>query len=615
VVSARLPGVDDALPAGLTSRALTLDDAPLVFEVMAEQEAFDIGRAEVELADIVADWQRPSMDVAASTVGVFEAAAPGRLVGYAELGPGERGDAAVRPAYRGRGIGTWLAAWMQDLARSRGLTIVGMPVPEGSPGDHLLTTLGYHVRWTSWVLQLPAGTRIVDRPLPDGYLVRTAEAREYAAVHDVVEDAFLEWSVRERESYADFAAVTFQRPGFEPWHLRVVVDPSGVVVGVAFVSIYEDGEESEAFISRLAVRRDLRGRGLAQALMVDAFARAREHGAETAGLSTDSRTGALGLYEKVGMVVTSTWLHRAVHLLPAGCTTRPLTAADAEAVHAVLAAEELRDLGRVDSDLEDIQAEWQKPSTDLSTTTVGIEQETPHGAALIGYAELADDHGFANVHPDHHGRGLGRWLADWLERQAAAAGQSSIGGQVFEGGPADRLLLARGYELRWTAWDLELPDGVEIPRPDVPVGYTLRLATPDDHEACWTLFEDAFLEWSERDRASLADFAARMWLRPGFEPWNLRVVTDPDGVVVAATFITLTGDGDSYLHKVAVRRDQRGLGLGRLLLADAFAAAREHGAAVSRLSTDTRAGARGLYESVGMVVESTWVNRRLTLGD
>ena len=62
------------------------------------------------------------------------------------------------------------------------------------------------------------------------------------------------------------------------------------------------------------MRRDLRGRGLAQALMVDAFAVAREHGALVSGLSTDSRTGALGLYEKVGMKVTSVWLSRAIDL-------------------------------------------------------------------------------------------------------------------------------------------------------------------------------------------------------------------------------------------------------------------------------------------------------------
>jgi hypothetical protein len=31
-------------------------------------------------------------------------------------------------------------------------------------------------------------------------------------------------------------------------------------------------------------------------------------------LSTDSRTGALGLYEKVGMQVTSIWLNRGIRL-------------------------------------------------------------------------------------------------------------------------------------------------------------------------------------------------------------------------------------------------------------------------------------------------------------
>jgi hypothetical protein len=49
-------------------------------------------------------------------------------------------------------------------------------------------------------------------------------------------------------------------------------------------------------------------------MLVDAFGLARDHGATRSELSTDSRTGALGLYEKVGMVVTSTWVHRAVTL-------------------------------------------------------------------------------------------------------------------------------------------------------------------------------------------------------------------------------------------------------------------------------------------------------------
>ncbi|MEO5854060.1 MAG: GNAT family N-acetyltransferase [Nocardioides sp.] len=299
--------------SGLVSRPLGPADAHAVFEVMAAEELADIGMVEIEEADIVGDWARPSFDVAASTLGMFDG---DRLVGYAEVTGADRGDAAVHPAYRGRGIGTRLAHWMQETARRRGATVIGMPVPAGSPSDRLLAALGYHVRWTSWVLKLPVGASVVERELPPGYAVRAAEPPEHAAAHALVEDAFLEWSVRDREPFEDFAASVLGRPGFAPWNLRVMVDDTETVVGVAHVliALTDDGRDPEAYIPRLAVRRDLRGRGLAQALMVDAFAAAREHGAVVCGLSTDSRTGALGLYEKVGMEVTSVWLNRAVTL-------------------------------------------------------------------------------------------------------------------------------------------------------------------------------------------------------------------------------------------------------------------------------------------------------------
>ena len=47
---------------------------------------------------------------------------------------------------------------------------------------------------------------------------------------------------------------------------------------------------------------------------MDSFRLAREHGASISELSTDSRTGALGLYEKVGMRTIATWVNRAVRL-------------------------------------------------------------------------------------------------------------------------------------------------------------------------------------------------------------------------------------------------------------------------------------------------------------
>ncbi len=304
-----MPHVNElSVPPGLRSRPLTMDDAPAVFAVMALQEQQDLGKVEIELADIVGDWQKPSFDVGASTVGVFDG---DTLVAYAEANRSGRGDAAVDPAYRRRGIGTSLAGWMRTRTGELGGTVIGSPVPEGSAGDRLLEKLGWRIRWTSWVLALPEGEQIQARELPEGYALREAAPEEYPAVQDVIEDAFLEWSDRDRESYDDFLATTVRRPGFEPWHFRVVTDESGEIVGTALVQMFGE-PPTEAFISRLAVRRDQRNRGLAQALLVDAFARGREHGAARSALSTDSRTGALALYQKVGMQVGDVWVNRAV---------------------------------------------------------------------------------------------------------------------------------------------------------------------------------------------------------------------------------------------------------------------------------------------------------------
>ena len=163
-----------------------------------------------------------------------------RLVAFGELIGANRGEAGVLPDYRRRGIGTALARWMESAAREHGYTAIGGPVPQGSDGDRLLEKLGYHVRWTSWVLQLPEGATVPHRELPPGYAIRAATPDDYEAVWNVVEDAFLEWSVREREPFEDFLAVTVRRPGHEPWMLRVVTDPAGEVVGTAMLIMAGD---------------------------------------------------------------------------------------------------------------------------------------------------------------------------------------------------------------------------------------------------------------------------------------------------------------------------------------------------------------------------------------
>ncbi|NYE36011.1 GNAT superfamily N-acetyltransferase [Nocardioides cavernae] len=296
--------------------------------------------------------------------------------------------------------------------------------------------------------------------------------------------------------------------------------------------------------------------------------------------------------------------------LPAGLTHRPLTLADAPVVLGLIAAEEVHDLGESSMTLEDVEADWARPSYDIASSTVGVLE----GDRLIAYADLSTPTvAYTAVLPEEQGRGIGTALAAWLQARARSAGADRVGTQVPQDSAADRLMRDLGYELVWTAWDLELPPETEIAARPLPAGFALADAGPDDFADAWTLLEDAFLEWADRDRQSFDDFGARVWERPGYEPWNLRLVRDARGELVGATHVHLSGSGDgsvsAYVAKVAVRLDHRGRGLAPAMLVDAFGAARAHGATRSYLSTDTRAGARGLYERVGMVVTSTWVNR------
>ena len=257
---------------------------------------------------------------------------------------------------------------------------------------------------------------------------------------------------------------------------------------------------------------------------------------------------------------------------PDGLTSRPLTLDDAEAVTALITAEELHDVGTVDVDLDDVVSEWQRPSYDLATSSLGVFD----GDRLVAYADMVHaDFGYTGVLPAERGRGIGSALADWLEALARSRGAELISNQVPKDGAAYRLLVARGYRERWTAWDLELPEGAEIAAQPLPDGYAIREARADEQEAFYDVIEDAFSEW--RSRGSLEDFAAMVWGRASHEPWNLRVCTAPDGAVVGATHVHLTGDA-GYVARIAVRKDRRGLGLGGAMLADAFTLARQHGA-------------------------------------
>jgi len=306
-VSIDLSAVRDG--TGLTYRPATPDDIDAVFDLVTTCDQHDVGEALLDSDDIVGDWQRPSFDLATESVAVFDG---DRLVAYAELYQGRRAEGCVHPDARGRGIGAALLRWTWDLSRARGGTFVGQPVFDGSDAVPLFTSYGYEPRWTSWILQLPPEAELTGGQLPPGTAIHELRpGMDELAAYEVIENAFSEWADRAPVTFEDWASGSLQRTGFEPWHLQLAVETGGDAEPVVVGAVHVVPSGDDAWIPAVAVRRDRRGLGLGRALLVRAFDAARAHGLAGCGLSTDSRTGALGLYEHVGMKVEQTFVQYA----------------------------------------------------------------------------------------------------------------------------------------------------------------------------------------------------------------------------------------------------------------------------------------------------------------
>ncbi len=298
------------LPDGFAARSPTPDDAAEVYELYAASERLVQSEPDVQLEDILAEWARPSFDLAVDAIVVVDG---DRIVAEGELFKGRRAEVTVHPDARGRGIGTALIGWTQRRGREVGSPQVGQTVPDADESAReLFRANGYEPRWTSWVLSYPIEGPPVQPELPEGFAFRSFELdRDDREVYDVVERAFNEWPDRDPYAYEDWRALTVETDGFDPT-LQVVIVRDGRIVGTA--NAVDPAPHTEGWVHQLAVAREHRGLGLGRALLQRSFVDFHARGKRSVGLSTDSRTGALGLYEHVGMHVVRSYTHHAKQL-------------------------------------------------------------------------------------------------------------------------------------------------------------------------------------------------------------------------------------------------------------------------------------------------------------
>ena len=310
-MDARLELTD--LPEGFTARPATMDDVDAVTAVVAACEILHDGVAGVDREDIVADWGRGSFDLNRESVVVL---AGDDVVAEVDVFLG-RAEGNVHPDWHDRGIGTWLLGRAEAIARAQAVPRVSQTVSDrAADAVALLQRHGYVFGYTSWILRIDQTDRPPDPGLPPGVAFRNyAPGADDRDVFQVIEDAFSEWPDRQPNTFEDWYPMVPGRASFEPWMMLLAADiVSGEIVGVANVI---DQDPDAGWVQQLATKATHRHRGIGRALMRQAMTVFWDLGKPGLEVSTDSRTGALGLYEKVGMHVTASYTNFAKDLAEA----------------------------------------------------------------------------------------------------------------------------------------------------------------------------------------------------------------------------------------------------------------------------------------------------------
>jgi mycothiol synthase len=298
------------LPAGYAARPATDADLDAVVTLEHAAQLASMGATEDVREYLSWIWHVPHVDPARDTVLV---AVGETFVGYGEAfwdpaSPGPvNGGGAVHPEHRGRGIGAAILRWTQDVAAARGAP--GLRHGGVHAGDTAARALfqshGFsHVRNSYTMARaLPAGA--VPGP-PEGVAIRTFRTgRDERALYEVHEASFADHWDFVPQPYASFAGEWYDADDWVPELTYLAVAGEEVVGHTSALEFASGG-----FIASIGVVRAWRGRGIAQAMLLRAFAdlAARGQPEVTLGVDATNPTGAVALYEKVGMTVRHEFL-------------------------------------------------------------------------------------------------------------------------------------------------------------------------------------------------------------------------------------------------------------------------------------------------------------------
>lgn len=308
------------LPESFITRMATLDDAEAAVELANACSIELTGNPQFDLNQFRTDWTSPTLNPQTDLHLVFT---PDKeLVGYAgvwdvepHVQPFAWGD--VHPAYRGQGIGTYLARWVEARARrsiprapggARVVLLQSRPNIDAA-GRELLQQQGFRATRYTFRMRIKMETLPAGPVLPEGLVIRTFVREQQLrpmilAMREIFKDHWghverpLEEVVKEWEHRID------NDPDHDPSFWFLALDGEEIA-GVSLCWLRSAEGPQVSHLRTLGVRRAWRRRGLGLALLRHSFRELYRRGQRAVVLSVDAQnlTGAIRLYEKAGMHV------------------------------------------------------------------------------------------------------------------------------------------------------------------------------------------------------------------------------------------------------------------------------------------------------------------------
>ncbi len=318
-VRANPPVVLDLPPAHLelSWRPLHAGDAGQLHALMSAVEAADESPARTSLPMVEEMFTESWRDMQRDSLGGFDGTGVLRAFAIVSVRPGDLRtvraflQGGVHPAWRGRGIGRAVLAWLEGRGRQK-LVESGKELParlavfvdeHARDNRRLYAAAGFSpIRWYTEM------RRDLADPLPevtiDGVRVEPWRPELDEAVRLAHNEAFADHWGSEPRTPEDWT----HGPHFVPeWSFVALAGDE--VVGYTLSGRYEDDFAvvgySFGYSELLGVRRAWRGRGVAVALLAGAMAAFKADGMAYAvlGVDTANPSGAHGLYERLGYQV------------------------------------------------------------------------------------------------------------------------------------------------------------------------------------------------------------------------------------------------------------------------------------------------------------------------